>query len=87
MWWTNGTPDLRNRFIIGVSDEINFRNIGGNSTIQLQKTNLPHLEKQTFHVIPIMVVGIIQIMDLFIILLGILLVLKMEKMMIGALIT
>ena len=38
---TNGTPDLRNKFIIGVSDEIKFNSVGGNSTIKISKTNLP----------------------------------------------
>lgn len=38
---TNGTPDLRNRFIIGVSDQIQFGNIGGNTSVQLKKANLP----------------------------------------------
>ena len=48
MWWFKWYPDLRNRFIIGVSDNINFGNIGGNSTIQLQKTNLPPLGQANF---------------------------------------
>ena len=43
MWWTNGTPDLRNRFIIGQSQEIPFNTIGGNSSIILSKSNLPQL--------------------------------------------
>ena len=38
---TNGTPDLRNRFIIGAGQDIKFGDIGGNSSIQLQKANLP----------------------------------------------
>ena len=40
---TNGTPDLRNRFIIGQSQEISFGTKGGNSTIVLSKSNLPKL--------------------------------------------
>jgi hypothetical protein len=34
---TKGTPDLRNRFIIGQSQEIPFNTIGGNSSIKLSK--------------------------------------------------
>ena len=37
----NGTPDLRNRFIIGSSDDIEFGKKGGNSTITLSKSSLP----------------------------------------------
>ena len=40
---TNGTPDLRNRFMIGQSQEIPFNSIGGNSNIILSKSNLPQL--------------------------------------------
>ena len=40
---TKGTPDLRNRFIIGQSQEIPFNTIGGNSSIKLSKSNLPQL--------------------------------------------
>ena len=44
----NGTPDLRNRFIIGVSNEIGFSSIGGRSFIQISKTNLPKLGTCSF---------------------------------------
>ena len=37
----NGTPDLRNRFIIGSSDDIKFGKTGGKSNITLSKSNLP----------------------------------------------
>ena len=40
---TKGTPDLRNRFIIGQSQEISFGSIGGSSSIVLSKSNLPQL--------------------------------------------
>ena len=45
---TNGTPDLRNRFIIGQSNEIGFGSIGGNSNIVLNKSNLPPLCNGSF---------------------------------------
>ena len=45
---TNGTPDLRNRFIIGSSDEIKFGDMGGNSSIILRKNNLPPLGQGYF---------------------------------------
>ena len=44
----NGTPDLRNRFILGASDDHNLYKIGGKSSIVLQKTNLPKLGKGCF---------------------------------------
>ena len=44
----NGTPDLRNRFIIGVSNEIEFSSTGGRSFIQLSKTNLPKMGTCSF---------------------------------------
>ena len=37
----NGTPDLRNKFIMGVGDMSNFGKIGGKSFIKLEKSNLP----------------------------------------------
>lgn len=45
---TNGTPDLRDKFIIGQSDNIPFGSIGGNSSIQLSKTNLPPIGTARF---------------------------------------
>ena len=45
---TNGTPDLRNRFIIGSSEIINFGTKGGSSSIKLQKSNLPSLGESLF---------------------------------------
>ena len=44
----NGTPDLRNRFIMGAGDMVLFNKIGGNSYIQLQKSNLPPIGKGCF---------------------------------------
>ena len=37
----NGTPDLRDRFIIGASNNIKFGSFGGKSIINLSKNNLP----------------------------------------------
>lgn len=45
---TNGTPDLRNRFIIGPSDTIPFNSNGGNSSIILKKENLPSIGNGRF---------------------------------------
>ena len=45
---TNGTPDLRNKFIIGTSDEIKFSATGGRSQISLSKSNLPPIGKSYF---------------------------------------
>ena len=45
---TNGSPDLRNRFIIGSSDTINFGETGGNSHIRLDKSNLPPIGEAYF---------------------------------------
>lgn len=45
---TNGTPDLRNRFIIGSSEKINFGERGGSSSIQLTKSNLPPIGQSSF---------------------------------------
>ena len=45
---TKGTPDLRNRFIIGSSEKINFGAKGGNSTIRLEKSNLPPIGQSYF---------------------------------------
>ena len=44
----NGTPDLRNKFIIGSSDEIKFGTTGGQSTITLSKSNLPPIGQSYF---------------------------------------
>lgn len=44
----NGTPDLRNKFIMGVGDMTNFGKIGGNSSIKLKKCNLPPIGKGSF---------------------------------------
>ena len=45
---TNGTPDLRNKFIIGTSDDIKFSTTGGRSQISLSKSNLPPIGKSYF---------------------------------------
>ena len=45
---TNGTPDLRNRFIIGSSDEIQVGEMGGNYSVVLRKENLPPLGQGYF---------------------------------------
>ena len=45
---TNGTPDLRNRFIIGNSEKINFGTSGGSSSIKLEKSNLPPIGQSSF---------------------------------------
>ena len=45
---TNGTPDLRNRFIIGSSKKYNFGTSGGSSYIKLEKSNLPPIGKSSF---------------------------------------
>ena len=45
---TNGTPDLRNRFIIGSSETINIGTKGGSSTIRLEKSNLPPIGQSSF---------------------------------------
>jgi hypothetical protein len=45
---TNGTPDLRNRFIIGSSEKINFGTNGGKSSIKLKKSNLPPIGQSSF---------------------------------------
>lgn len=37
----NGTPDLRNKFIVGAGDQYNITDEGGNNAIQLQTANLP----------------------------------------------
>ena len=42
---TNGTGDLRNKFVLGQSNEFPFNTTGGNSSIVLSKTNLPSLGK------------------------------------------
>ena len=44
----NGTPDLRNRFIIGASEEIPFGMYGGRPNIELNKSNLPPLGNGNF---------------------------------------
>ena len=44
----NGTPDLRNRFIIGASDIIPLNSSGGNSTINISKNNLPPIGEGHF---------------------------------------
>ena len=38
---TNGTPDLRNRFIVGAGDEYNPGNTGGGKSITLTKAQMP----------------------------------------------
>lgn len=37
----NGTPDLRDRFIVGVGDEYNQGDTGGKDSVTLSKENLP----------------------------------------------
>ena len=37
----NGTPNLTNKFIFGVCDELKFGERGGNSSIRLKRENLP----------------------------------------------
>lgn len=37
----NGTPDLRNRFIVGAGDTYNLSNVGGKSVVNIKKENLP----------------------------------------------
>ena len=44
----NGTPDLRNKFIMGVGDMSNFGKIGGKSSIKLEKKNLPPIGSGSF---------------------------------------
>ena len=44
----NGTPDLRNKFIMGVGDMSNFGKIGGQSSIKLAKHNLPPIGSGSF---------------------------------------
>ena len=45
---SNGTPDLRNKFIIGVCDDKKCGDIGGNSSITLKKSNLPPIGQGYF---------------------------------------
>lgn len=45
---TKGTPDLRNRFIMGASQDNVFNSSGGNSSIIISKTNLPKLGTGSF---------------------------------------
>ena len=45
---TNQTPDLRNRFILGASQQIPFGTFGGNNSIKLEKTNLPPIGESFF---------------------------------------
>ena len=45
---SNGTPDLRNKFIIGVCDDKKCGDIGGNSSITLRKSNLPPIGQGYF---------------------------------------
>lgn len=39
---TNGTPDLRNRFVIGAGDKYNINSKGGRSSIKLTPAQLPN---------------------------------------------
>lgn len=43
MWWNNGTPDLRDRFIVGAGSSYNLNTIGGTSTNILALNQLPNL--------------------------------------------
>ena len=45
---SNQTPDLRNRFILGSSQQIPFGFIGGNYSIKLSKENLPPIGEAHF---------------------------------------
>ena len=45
---TQGTPDLRNRFIIGSSDTMKLGQTGGKSKVTLSKGNLPKLGQSYF---------------------------------------
>ena len=45
---THGTPDLRDRFIIGSDNEINLGKSGGKKEITITKNNLPKLGKGYF---------------------------------------
>ena len=45
---SNQTPDLRNRFILGSSQQIPFGSFGGNNCITLSKTNLPPIGESFF---------------------------------------
>lgn len=45
---TQGTPDLRNRFIIGSENDINVGKSGGNKEITITKKNLPKIGKGYF---------------------------------------
>lgn len=38
---SNGTPDLRNRFLVGAGDAYKVSNIGGESVVNIKKENLP----------------------------------------------
>lgn len=80
----NGTPDLRNKFIMGVGDMSNFGKIGGQSSIKLKSIIFHLLAQVVFLVILIMELSIIKPMELLNLNLNILLVQKMELMMTGA---
>ena len=45
---SNQTPDLRNRFILGSSQQIPFGSIGGNDSLKLSKANLPPIGEAYF---------------------------------------
>ena len=45
---TQGTPDLRNKFILGNSNDLKLKETGGKSEIRLSKTNLPKIGKGYF---------------------------------------
>ena len=38
---TDGTPDLRNRFIVGAGDEYDRNDVGGEKSVQLTENELP----------------------------------------------
>src|SRR6056297_2288065 len=38
---SNGTPDLRNRFVVGAGDQYDRNDIGGSDTVQLTEGELP----------------------------------------------
>src|SRR6056297_3350468 len=38
---SNGTPDLRNRFVVGAGDQYSRNDIGGSDTVQLTEGELP----------------------------------------------
>lgn len=79
----NGTPDLRNKFIMGVGDMSNFAKIVDNLLLNLKSTIFHLLVQEVFLVILIMELPIIKPMKLLNFNLNILLAQKMEILMTG----